>query len=75
MDNQNLRDVSLKSYFADVGYLTQEPSVFDGTVKENLLYAVRDDISEEKIQEIISLAHCEFIYQLLDGLDTEIGER
>ncbi len=75
VDNQNLRDVSLKSYFADVGYLTQEPSVFDGTVKENLLYAVRDDISEEKIQEIISLAHCEFIYQLLDGLDTEIGER
>ena len=64
MDDQNLRDVSLKSYYKDVGYLTQEPSVFDGTIRENLLYAVGGDVSEENMRETISLAHCEFIYDL-----------
>jgi len=33
-------------------------------VRENLLYAAKENIEEEKIQEIISLAHCEFIYEL-----------
>ena len=75
IDNQNLSEVSLKSYYRDVGYLTQEPSVFDGTVRENLLYAVWEDTSEKDIETTIKLAHCEFIYDLPSGLDTEIGER
>ena len=40
IDWQDLSDVSLKSYYPHIGYLTQEPSVFDGTIRENLLYAV-----------------------------------
>ena len=75
IDNQNLTEVSLKSYYGDVGYLTQEPSVFDGTVRENLLYAVWEDTDEKQIETVIKLAHCEFIYELPEGLDTEIGER
>ena len=75
IDNQNLRDVSLKSYYADVWYLTQEPSVFDGTIEENLLYAVEKKPSKKRIKEIISLAHCEFIYDLPNSLETEIWER
>jgi len=40
IDDQKLSDVSLKSYYKDIGYLTQEPSVFDGTILENLTYAL-----------------------------------
>ena len=75
VDNQNLKETSLKSYYKAVWYLTQDPSVFDGTVIENLLYAVVNKPSKRKIEEIIRLAHCEFIYDLPDGLETEIGER
>ncbi len=75
VDKQNLSEVSLKSYYQDIGYLTQEPSVFDGTVIENLLYAVNWSPSKKKIKEIIESAHCEFIYDLPDELETEIGER
>jgi ABC-type multidrug transport system fused ATPase/permease subunit len=75
IDNQNLREVSLKSYYWDVGYLTQEPSVFDGTVQENLLYAVTRKLTKKYIEKIIILAHCEFIYDLPNGLQTEIWER
>lgn len=76
VDKQNLKEVSLKSYYKDVWYLTQEPSVFDGTVEENLLYAVWDqDINSDKLDEIIQLANCDFIYDLSNGLQTEIWER
>lgn len=77
VDGQNLSDVSLKSYYKDIWYLTQEPSVFDGTIRENLLYAIdeKKNIWKEKLKEIITLANCEFIYNLPKGLDTEIWER
>lgn len=40
VDWQKLSDFSLKSYYKNIWYLTQEPSVFDGTVLENLTYAL-----------------------------------
>lgn len=39
IDGQDLMDVSLQSYYQHIGYLTQEPSIFDGTIRENLEYA------------------------------------
>lgn len=77
IDKQNIKDISLKSYYADIWYLTQEPSVFDGTIRENLLYAIADKskISDIYLKEIIELANCEFIYNLPNWLDTEIWER
>lgn len=44
IDNQNLSEISLQSYYKHIGYLTQEPSVFDGTVRENLEYGM--DVSQ-----------------------------
>jgi ABC-type multidrug transport system fused ATPase/permease subunit len=38
IDNQKLSEINLMSYYKDIGYLTQEPSVFDGTILENLTY-------------------------------------
>lgn len=75
VDGQDLKGVSLKTYYNDIGYLTQEPAVFDGSVRENLLYATWDNISDDKIWKIVSLAHCEFIYDFPEGIDTEIWER
>ncbi len=75
IDWQKLNEVSLKSYYKEIWYLTQEPSVFDWTVLENLTYATWKDISDEKIEEIIKLAKCEFIKKLPDGINTQIWER
>lgn len=80
VDGQNLSQVSLQSYFSHIAYLTQEPSVFDGTIRENLLYWIVENGADrenrdDRVKEVISLAHCDFIYDLPDGLDTEIGER
>lgn len=74
VDNQDLGKVSLKSYYGHIGYLTQEPSVFDGSVRENLLYWV-DAAEDSSIEKVIRLAKCEFVYELVNGLDTQIWER
>jgi len=75
IDGQNLNDISLKSYYKHIWYLTQDPSVFDWTILDNLTYALDWNVSEEKIREVVSLAKCEFIRDFPNGLQTEIGER
>ena len=75
IDKQDITDIRLDSYYPHIGYLTQEPSVFDGTIRENLLYGAKGKISRERITKAIELAECHFIYELEHGLDTEIGER
>jgi ABC-type multidrug transport system fused ATPase/permease subunit len=76
IDGQNLSEVSLRSYYACIGYLTQEPMVFDGTIRENLLYAVKDsNISEQVISEALEKAQCDFVLKAEKGLDTQIGEK
>jgi len=75
VDGQNLADVSLKSYYKHIGYLTQEPSVFDGTVMENLTYALEADVDTWVLQQAIKNARCEFVNEFPQGLETEIGEK
>lgn len=78
IDGQDLSSVSLKSYYKHIWYLTQEPSVFDGSIRENLMYWLSEkwlEKSEEDIDNIIKLSKCEWIYNLKDWLDTEIGEK
>jgi ABC-type multidrug transport system fused ATPase/permease subunit len=108
VDGQDLSEVSLKSYYKYIGYLTQEPMVFDGSVRKNLLYAVSEDrlpsptppykgretktppfnerevgrdlkagetLTEEDILSALEKAQCQFILNMKDGLETQIGEK
>lgn len=81
VDNQDLSKVSLKSYYKYLGYLTQEPMVFDGSIRENLLYSVSDVKKSEKqelekrIIESLQKAQCDFVFAMKKGLETQIGEK
>ncbi|MDD3145614.1 MAG: ABC transporter ATP-binding protein, partial [Candidatus Gracilibacteria bacterium] len=75
IDGQKLGEISLKSYYKDIGYLTQEPSVFDGTILENLTYAINRKLKKGELEEVIKQANCEFIYDLQNGIETQIGEK
>lgn len=75
IDGQDITEIRLDSYYPHIGYLTQEPSVFDGTIEENLLYGARGQVSKEKLKKAIELSECQFIYELEDWIKTEIGER
>lgn len=75
VDNQDLEKVALKTYYPHIWYLTQEPSVFDWSIRENLEYSLDHKPSEEKLKQIIELAQCQFIYDFSDWVDTQIGEK
>ncbi len=84
IDNQNLPQnkkiqdsshVSLQSYYKHIWFLTQDPGVFDGTIYENLCYWLDSKPSNNRVEEIITLSACEFIYDLPQWIDTHIGER
>ena len=72
--------VSLKSYYKHIGYLTQEPSVFDGTIEENLTFGINEWYRWDKdfnkhLEDIITKSQCQFIYDLPNKLQTQIGEK
>ncbi|MBC7498520.1 ABC transporter ATP-binding protein [Candidatus Gracilibacteria bacterium] len=74
-----LDETALRTYYPYIGYLTQDPGVFDATIRENLVSALIAIGDEEKIEQklikALTLAHCDFVFDLEHGLDTEIGER
>lgn len=75
IDKQILSTVMLKDYYKYIGYLTQDPSVFDGSILENLLYGANKKPTQKEMDIAIKLARCEFIKNFKDGLNTQIGER
>ncbi|MFA5917552.1 MAG: ABC transporter ATP-binding protein [Candidatus Gracilibacteria bacterium] len=75
IDGQKLSEVSLKSYYKNIGYLTQEPSIFDGTIYENLTYAIYRELGDGELDKILKLSKCDFVHTYEKGLQTEIGER
>lgn len=75
LDGVDLRQIALESYRGLLGIVEQDIFLFDGTVAENIGYAVRDATPQE-IQQAAEVANAhEFIAALPDGYDTLIGER
>lgn len=75
IDWQNLSKISLKSYYKNIWYLTQEPSIFDWTIYENLTYAIDKKLEENELEKVLKLAKCWFVYTYEKWLQTEIWER
>ena len=75
VDGQNISEVNIYNYFSHIGFLTQDPSVFDGTIYENLIYALKEKPSEALLKKVIIAAKCEFIYDFTEWLQTEIWEK
>jgi len=74
VDGYDLQDVNLGSYYANIAYLPQEPSVFDGTLRENLVFDERVD--DSLLIAAITQAGLKDLYAKLEkGLDTQLGER
>jgi len=75
LDGQNLQTITLESFRARLGVVLQDDFLFEGTIRENILFP-RPDASEEKLQQAVHAAHVqEFTDRFEDGLDTLIGER
>ncbi len=75
IDGIDIAGLAKSSLRAKLGYVTQEPFLFNGTVRENLLLA-RRDASEEQMWTALEAAHAgTFVRELPKQLDTNVGER
>ena len=69
----DVRDFDLKHLRQQVGIVTQEPYLFSGTIRDNLLYA-KSDATEEEIEEACKQAGIhDFIMRQPNGYDSDVG--
>ncbi len=74
-DGHDVRDLTLHSLRDEVGVVTQETYLFNGTIRQNLLYAKPDATEEEMIEACRKANIYDFIRSQPDGLDTVVGNR
>ncbi len=74
VDGYDVRDINIRSLRKSIGYVSQEPFLFPGTIRENIAYG--KDVPEGDIRRVAELANAHgFITDLEDGYDTEVGQR
>ena len=75
IDGHDLSKVSLESYRSQLGVVLQDDFLFDGSIRENILFA-KPSATETELQAAMEGAYVsEFIGKFEKGLDTVIGER
>lgn len=68
-------DIHLDQWRKSFGYVLQEPQLFDGTIRENIVYGTDREVSDEEVRTAARLACAEdFIKEFPEGYDYEIGE-
>ncbi len=77
VDGVDLRDIKVESWMKLVGYIPQEPQIFSGTFRSNLLYGLSDEeaakVSDEELWEVVRTLQLDLGTRLTNGLDTELG--
>lgn len=91
IDWQKLTSLKKDSYYPHIGFVSQEPSVFDWTILENITYWLPiskfpliegEDLQSrsgvkfaDSLEQTIKAAHCEFVYDLENWLHSQIWEK
>ena len=74
IDGTSLNEISLDSYYDDLTYISQDSVIFDGSLRENIVFDKK--IDDRKIVNVLKLVSLEKFYEnLKDGLDTNLGEK
>jgi ABC-type multidrug transport system fused ATPase/permease subunit len=75
VDGKDILSISLGSYRNQLGVVLQDDFLFEGTIRENIIFS-KPEATQEEIQNAVKHAHIdEFTDRFPEGLDTLIGER
>lgn len=75
IDGRDIKEYKLKSLRQNIGLVQQDIFLFAGSIRENILYGRTDATEEELIQAAKNAKIHDFIVELPDGYDTQVGER
>jgi subfamily B ATP-binding cassette protein MsbA len=75
-DGVDIRDYTTASIRDGIAYVSQEPLLFNDTLRKNLIYGMEDKVSDEDINKAIAKAKLlQFLKSLPAGLETIVGDR
>ncbi|CAA3033512.1 ABC transporter B family member 15-like [Olea europaea subsp. europaea] len=76
IDGRDIRSYHLRSLRKHIALVSQEPTLFAGTIRQNITYGASKDIDESEVIEAAKAANAhDFIASLKDGYDTWCGDR
>eukprot|EP00644_Phytophthora_capsici_P003078 jgi/Phyca11/102840/e_gw1.7.158.1 len=74
LDGHNIKDLNLSWLRSQIGLVGQEPTLFIGTIAENIAYGLEEKPSQYEIEEAAKMANAhDFISKFPDGYDTQVG--
>lgn len=75
VDGHDIRKLTQESLRSHMGIVTQESTLFNDSVRNNIAFGTEGDV-EQRVRQAAIIAHAdEFVQKLPDGYDTEIGDR
>lgn len=82
LDGVDIRELNLKWLRNQIGYVSQEPVLFSGTIRENILYGLRSDENidlngtNSLFERVVQQSYVnDFVQSLPDGYNTAVGQR
>lgn len=76
MDDMPIQDFSLQSWREQIGYVSQESPLVDGTIRDNICYGMNREVSQQELERAAEMAYANlFIADMPDGYETQVGER
>jgi ABC-type multidrug transport system fused ATPase/permease subunit len=76
IDGHDLNDIAIESWWRRLGVVTQEIIVLNDTIRKNLTFGMRGQVSDEQLREAARLAAiADWIEGMPDGYDTSVGDR
>jgi subfamily B ATP-binding cassette protein MsbA len=76
LDGVDVAEYTLESWRKQIALVSQDAQLFNGTLRENLLYGIRREVSDDELKSILNRASLqEFSEKLQNGLETLIGDR
>ena len=75
IDGIGLNDVTLASLRKQFALVSQQVTLFNDTIANNIAYGCADTVTRQQVEEAAKAAHvCEFVTQQENGFDTIVGE-
>jgi ATP-binding cassette subfamily B protein len=75
VDGRDVRRLDLGQYRRQIGLVPQDPFLFSGTVRDNIRYGRSEATDAQVLQAATHIAEGDWLEDLADGLDTDVGER
>ncbi|PEO14535.1 multidrug ABC transporter permease [Bacillus wiedmannii] len=76
LGKDSITSYSLQSWRRQIGYVSQDSPLIDGTIRDNICYGVEGEVTDAEIEKVAAMAYVDaFIHDLPNGYATEVGER